>query len=95
MMHGTKKSDSPIIPVKLANKTELSVAESVEGSGGIKRNAELQSTVRRQSREAVSQAQDRIRRAVNRNKKEKITSLLQHVTADTLIPFPYQNDLAM
>jgi RNA-directed DNA polymerase len=84
MMYGTKKSDLPIIPVKPANKAERSAAESVEGSGGTKRNAELQSTVRRQSREAVSQAQDRIRRAVNRNKTDKITSLLQHVTVDTL-----------
>src|SRR5207302_5993800 len=46
-------------------------AEPVEGSSGTERNAELQSTVRTQSREAVSQAQDRIRGAVTRNKKEK------------------------
>jgi hypothetical protein len=41
-------------PAKLANKAERSAAESVEGDDGTKRNAELQSTVRTQSREAVT-----------------------------------------
>ena len=61
MMNGTEKSDSSIVPAKPANKAEQSAAEPVEGSDGTKRNAELQSTVRTQSREAVSQAQGRIR----------------------------------
>ena len=63
MMHGTKKSDPSIVPTKPANKAEQSAAESVEERGGTKRNAELQSTVRTQCREAVSQAQARIREA--------------------------------
>ena len=84
MMHGTKKSHSSIVPAKPANKAEQSVAESVEGDDGTKRNAELQSTVRTQSREAVSQAQARIREAVNRNEKEKLTALLHHVSIDVL-----------
>ena len=84
MMNGTKKSHSSIVPAKPANKAEQSAAESVEGSDGTKRNAELQSTVRTQGREAVSQAQDRIREAVNRNKKEKLTALLHHVSVDVL-----------
>src|SRR5260221_14753369 len=84
MMNGAKKSDSSIVPAKLANKAERSAAESVEGDDGTKRNAELQSTVRTQSREAVSQAQARIRGAVTRNKKEKRTPLLHHVSIDVL-----------
>ena len=64
MMNGTKKSDSSIVPAKPANKVERSTAELVEGYDGTKRNAELQSTVRTQSRAAVSQAQARIREAV-------------------------------
>jgi RNA-directed DNA polymerase len=32
----------------------------------------------------VSQAQARIREAVNRNKKEKLTALLHHVSVDVL-----------
>ena len=63
MMHGTEKSDPSVVPTKPANKAEHSAAESVEGRGGTKRNAELQSTVRTRSREAASQAQARIRRA--------------------------------
>src|SRR6266436_2582848 len=55
-----------------------------QGRIGKERNAELQSTVRTQSREAVSQAQDRIRGAVTRNKKEKLTALLHHITVDVL-----------
>src|SRR5689334_10874165 len=83
MMNGAKKSDSLIVPAKPANKAGHPAAELVEGSGGTKRNAKRQSTVRTQSREAVSQAQDRIRRAVTRD-KEKLTALLHHVTVDVL-----------
>ena len=56
----------------------------MEGDDGTKRNAELQSTVRTQGREAVSQAQDSIREAANRNQKEKLTALLHHVSIDVL-----------
>ena len=73
MMHGPEKSDSPIVPLKLANKVGRPAAESVEGRGGAEGNAGWQSTVRTQSREAASQARDRIREAVNRNNKEKLT----------------------
>ncbi len=52
MMHGTEQSDSPIVPMKPANKAAHAAAELVEGSGGTKRNAELQSTVRTQSRDS-------------------------------------------
>lgn len=84
MRNGTEKSDSPIVPAKLANKAERSAAESVEGGGGTKRNVELQSTVRTQSRAAVSQAQDRIRGVVTRNREDKLTALLHHVNIDVL-----------
>jgi RNA-directed DNA polymerase len=84
MMNGTEKSDSLIVPGKPANKVGKPAAESVEGRGGTKRNARLQSRVQTQGWEAVSQAQDRIRGAVNRNKKEKLTALLHHVNVDVL-----------
>jgi RNA-directed DNA polymerase len=83
-MHEPEKSDSPIVPRKPANKAISFAAELVEGRGGAAGNASLQSTVRTQSRAAVSQAQARIREAVNRNKKEKLTALLHHVTIDIL-----------
>jgi hypothetical protein len=65
-MYGKEKSDSLIVPEKQANKARSLAAESVEGSGGNKRNAEEQNMVRTQSRDSVSQAQARIREAVSR-----------------------------
>jgi hypothetical protein len=50
MMYGLEKSDSLIVPVKLANKAGSPAAESMEGSGGIARNVDLPSTARTQSR---------------------------------------------
>lgn len=83
-MKQAQKSDSLIVPEKPANKAGRPAAESVEGSSGIERNVGVQSTVRTQSREAVSQAQARIREAVDRNQGEKLTALLHHVTVDCL-----------
>src|SRR6202795_3880801 len=84
MMNGKKKSDSSIVPGKPTNKAGGATAGLGEGDDGTKRNAELQSTVRTQSREAVTQAQARIRGAVTRNEKEKLTALLHHVSIDVL-----------
>ena len=46
MMYELEKSHSLVVPMKSANNTGSPVAESMEGSGGIARNAEMQSTVR-------------------------------------------------
>src|SRR5208283_1452807 len=59
-------------------------AEPVERRGGAKENADLQSTVRTQSREVVTQAQARIREAVIRNRQSKLTALLHHLNIDVL-----------
>ena len=63
-MSAMEKSDLLIVAMKRANKAASAAAEFVERRGGTKENAELQSTVRTQSRAAVSQAQVRIRVAV-------------------------------
>ena len=84
MKHGPEKSDLPIVAGKSANKAAPAAAEPMERRGGIEGKAELQSTVRTRSRAAVSQAQDRLRQAVARNKKERLTALLHHVSLDTL-----------
>jgi len=63
-MSPMEKSDLPIVARKRANKAASAAAEPVERRGGAKENADLQSTVRTQSREAVSQAQAHIREAV-------------------------------
>jgi len=94
MRRGVEKSDALIVPEKRANKADVlsaalakeerSAAERVEGSGAKERNAVLQSTARTQSRTAVSQAQARIREAIARNERERLTALLHHVTIDGL-----------
>ena len=71
-MSAKEKSDLPEVAGKRANKAASAAAEPVERRGGAKENAELQSTVRTQSREAVTQAQARIRGAVTRNEKENL-----------------------
>ena len=84
MMHGAKNSDLLIVPMKPANKDRQLSAELVEGSGGIKRSANLQSTVRAQSRTAVSQAQARIHAIAKKHRGERLTGLIHHVTVDML-----------
>src|SRR6478672_5206638 len=83
-MSAMEKSDLPVVARKRANKTASAAAELVERRGGAKENADLQSTVRTQSREAVSQAQARIREAVTRNRQGKLTALLHHINIDVL-----------
>src|SRR4029450_46001 len=83
-MSAREKSDLPEVAEKRANKAVSAAAELVERRGGAKENAELQSTVRTQSRAAVSQAQARIPEAVSRNRQDKLTALLHHLTVDAL-----------
>ena len=84
MMHEREKSDPLIVPAKPVNKATSVAAESVEGSGGAKRNADQHRTPRTPSRDTVSQALARIREAVIRNPKEKLTALLHHMSVDAL-----------
>ena len=83
-MSPMEKSDLPVLARKRANKAVSTAAEPVERRGGAKENADLQSTVRTQSREAVSLAQARIREAVIRNRQSKLTALLHHINVDVL-----------
>ena len=83
-MHGVEKSDPPIVATNLANKAAGAAAEPGEPRGGTKEKAGPQSTVRTQSRAAVSQARARLRDAVTRNKDQKLTALLHHVNVDVL-----------
>jgi hypothetical protein len=62
MMHGRGKSDAAVVAVKPANKTERSVAESVEPRAATKGNAGQQSTRRAQNRLTVTPALVSIRR---------------------------------
>src|SRR6516164_7974458 len=81
-MSAMEKSDLPEVARKRANKAASAAAEPVERRGGAKENVDLQSMVRTQSREAVSQAQARIREAVTRNRQDELTALLHHINID-------------
>ena len=59
-------------------------AEPVERRAGAKGNADQQSTCRTQSRENVSQALERIRKAARQRKKERFTALFHHISVDLL-----------
>src|ERR1700687_1364739 len=83
-MSAMEKWDSPEVAKKQANKAASAAAELVERRGEAKENADLQTTVRTQSREAVSRARGRIREAVIRNKQGKLTALLHHISVDVL-----------
>jgi len=84
MMNGMEKSDSAIVAVKSANKGASAPAEPVEPRAGPEGNPGGQSTRRTQDRESVSQAANRIRQFVQRERKVRPTTLLHHVTVDAL-----------
>ena len=84
LMHDPGKSDPPIVPGKRPNKPGQPGAEAVEGRGGAKGTAGRQSTGRTQSRETVSQALACVREAAKRNRKERFTALMPHVTPELL-----------
>src|SRR5205823_9842490 len=75
MMHGTQKSDSPIVAMKPANKPEHLMAgaeaESVEPRGGAEGNAGQSRRRRTQSRESVFQRLDRVRQAARQRSEER------------------------
>ncbi len=83
-MNEVKQSDDVIVPKRAANKGAEVPAELREGRTSTKGNPQDQSTGRTQNRGTVPQAVERIRQAVTRNPKERLTALLHHITPDTL-----------
>jgi hypothetical protein len=84
-MHGHGKSDSPIVPTKPPNKTGSPVSEVVEGRGLTKENTRQQNTSRTPLPDQdVPSALERVRQAAIRNKKERFSALLHHVTPQRL-----------
>jgi RNA-directed DNA polymerase len=85
-MNGCRQSDGPILPAKLPNKDpENGLAEVVEGRGSAKEKTVGQNTSRTQSRNNdVPNALHRIRQAAIRNREEKFTALLHHITLERL-----------
>ena len=84
MMNGMQKSDSVEVAGKSANNGTAVPAEPMEPRTGPEGNPEGQSTRQTQDWESVSQATDRIRQFVQREPRERLTTLLHHVTVDAL-----------
>src|ERR1019366_36657 len=83
-MHAVGESDERVVPAKRSNNGEQSPAESVEGSRSTEGNAEETYTRRTPGRERVSQGLGGVRGAARRDKKQKFTALLHHVTVGLL-----------
>jgi RNA-directed DNA polymerase len=83
-MHVGGESDEQVVPTKQPNNGERSPAEVAEGSCSTKGNTEEERTHRTQSRERVSQGLGGVREVARRDKKQKFTALLHHVTVDLL-----------
>jgi RNA-directed DNA polymerase len=83
-MHAGGESDEQVVPAKRSNNGEQSVTEGVEGSCSTKGNTEETHTCRTQGREHVSQGLGGVREAARRDKKQKFTALLHHVTVGLL-----------
>ena len=76
--HG--KSDSRVVPAKLANKTGQPVAELVEERRLAEGNTGRQNAPRTQGRDdGASSALERVRRVARKDKKARFTALLHHV----------------
>ena len=83
-MNASGESDEQVVPTKHSNNVEQSTAESVEGSCSTKGNIDEANTSRAQDREIVSRGLVGVREAARREKKQKFTALLHHVTIDLL-----------
>jgi RNA-directed DNA polymerase len=83
-MHACGESDEQVVPAKGSNNGEQSPTESVEGSCSTKGNTEEAHTHRTQGRERVSQGLGGVREAARRDRKQRFTALLHHVTVDLL-----------
>ena len=82
--HAGGESDEQVVPAKRPNKGEQFLAEGVEGSCSTKGNTAETHTLRAQGREGVSQGLQGVREAARRDKKQRFTALLHHVTVDLL-----------
>src|SRR6266852_4519587 len=84
-MNDCGKSDSRVVPAKLANKTGQPVAEPVEERRLAKGNTVQQNASRTQGRDGdASSALERVRRVARQDKKARFTALLHHVTLGRL-----------
>lgn len=83
-MNGGEKSGSAIVAMKPPNEAGRPVEEAVERRAGAEGNAGQQRTHRAQHRASVTQALERVRQVARQRRQERFTTLLHHVSLDTL-----------
>jgi group II intron reverse transcriptase/maturase len=84
-MHVSRESDGPIVPKKRANKAgPKAAAESVEGRGSTKGNAERTLLAPDAEPEKRGMGLWGVREAAKRDKKIRFTALLHHITPEML-----------
>lgn len=84
-MHGPGKSDCLIVPAKSPNNAQGRAAEVMEGRRQTEENTDQRNRPRTQSRTlSMINELDRVRTAARRNKDERFSALLHHVTLDRL-----------
>src|SRR5512145_2527827 len=79
MMHGHRKSDSPVVLTKPPNKAVPEATEAAEERGLAEGNLLKRNMSRTQSRHGMPSALERIRQAARRDKRQRFTALLHHV----------------
>jgi RNA-directed DNA polymerase len=84
LMNDRGKSDGPVVPAKLPNKTALAVAEVVEERGPAEGNAAGETRPGRRAGLSVSSELDRVRQVARQDRDARFTALLHHVTVDRL-----------
>jgi RNA-directed DNA polymerase len=82
-MNEHETSDPAIVVRKPANADGRPPAEAVERRAGAEGNAGRQRTLRAQDRVSMIQGLERVRQ-VAREKKERFTTLLHHISVDVL-----------
>ena len=84
-MHVSRESDGPIVPEKRANKAgPMAAAESVEGRGSTKGNAERTLLAPDTEPGKRGMGLRGVREAAKRDKKLRFTALLHHITPEML-----------
>src|ERR1019366_8127187 len=83
-MHDSGESYSGIVPTKQPNKSGTPPAEAVEGRPLTKENTSEPNSCRTPCRESGRSGLERVREAARKDKKQRFTALLHHVSIDLL-----------
>jgi group II intron reverse transcriptase/maturase len=83
-MNASGQSDGSVVPTKRANKAGKPVAESVEGRGPANGNTPEEAACRTQNRSRASIGLVGVREAAKRDRKQRFTTLLHHITPELL-----------